>query len=83
VTLEDIELSNENLLKLKQFRPNEKVVVEITPFQPSIFDVTGSEESQDSDAELYDENNLSLSFAEDEENQEQGTVLQEWSFDGS
>ena len=38
VVLEDIELSNENLLELKQFRPNENVVVAITPVQVNLLE---------------------------------------------
>jgi len=38
VILEDIDLSDENLLELKQFRPNVNVAVEITPVQASFFD---------------------------------------------
>jgi hypothetical protein len=33
VILEDIELTNENLLQLRQIRPNENVLVEIMPIQ--------------------------------------------------
>ncbi|WP_027365085.1 hypothetical protein [Desulfotruncus alcoholivorax] len=40
VSLEDIELTNENLLELRQFRPNEQVKVVIEPVQPTLFDVT-------------------------------------------
>ncbi|MGI6491382.1 MAG: hypothetical protein ACOX0T_03015 [Pelotomaculum sp.] len=38
VILEDIELTNENLLELKQFRPNENVVVVITPVQVNLLE---------------------------------------------
>lgn len=34
--LDDIELTDENLLELKQFRPNEPVMVLITPVQVSL-----------------------------------------------
>ena len=39
VTLGDIELTNENLLELRQFKPNELVLVEIKPVQLSMFDI--------------------------------------------
>src|SRR5665647_1979541 len=45
VTLEDIELTNENLLEIKQFRPNEQVLVELTPMQVSLFDVDNRQHS--------------------------------------
>ncbi len=38
VVLEDIELTDENLTELRQFRPNELVIVEISPVQPSLFE---------------------------------------------
>lgn len=40
VILDDIELTDENLLELKQFRPNEPVLVVITPVQVSLADCT-------------------------------------------
>jgi len=38
VSLEDIELTNEKLLELRQFRPNEPVQVAIRSVQLSLFD---------------------------------------------
>lgn len=38
VVLEDIELTDENLTELRQFRPNELVSVEISPVQLNLFD---------------------------------------------
>ncbi len=42
VNLDEIELTNENLLELRQFRPNEPVNVIIKPAEPNLFDVAGS-----------------------------------------
>lgn len=39
VQLDDIELTNENLLELRQFRPNEQVNVNIEPVQMNLFDM--------------------------------------------
>ncbi|TYO94881.1 hypothetical protein [Desulfallas thermosapovorans] len=39
VQLDDIELTNENLLELRQFRPNEQVNVNIEPVQLNLFDM--------------------------------------------
>lgn len=39
VHLDDIELTNENLLELRQFRPNEQVNVVIEPVQLNLFDL--------------------------------------------
>ncbi len=38
VVLEDIELTDENLLELKQFKPNEQVLVELSPSQVNLLD---------------------------------------------
>lgn len=38
VILEDIELTGENLLELKQFKPNEQVLVELSPVQVNLLD---------------------------------------------
>lgn len=38
VILDNIELTNENLLELRHFKPNEPVMVIITPVQPGLFD---------------------------------------------
>ncbi|HPU35320.1 MAG TPA: hypothetical protein PL078_06220 [Bacillota bacterium] len=86
VVLEDIDLTNENLLELKQFRPNENVVVEITPVQVNLFDMGAAEKGQKKEAgqsgELVSddgEDEEFLSFAEGEE-EVQGGVIKEWKF---
>lgn len=57
VILEDIDLTNENLLELKQFMPNENVFVEITPVQASLFDPQVPKKSQENGPENCDELN--------------------------
>lgn len=84
VILEDIDLTNENLLELKQFRPNENVVVEITPVQTSFFSPNASKNSQEerleNSDELNSEDEISFSFAEEEEPEDNGTLVKEWMF---
>ena len=85
VILEDIELTNENLLELKQFKPNEQVLVELSPVQVSLFDAkkqqaigasgqNGQELLGDADGEEE-----FISFIEDEEQSDE-KVRKEWSF---
>ena len=84
VILEDIELSNENLLELKQFMPNENVVVEITPVQVSLFDAQvpnkGQKNSLGNSDELNSDDEISLTFIEDEEVEDEGSLVKEWMF---
>jgi len=87
VTLEDIELTNENLLEIKQFRPNEQVLVELSPVQVSLFDVNGQRQETggpgQSAQELLDDNSVEeefLSFVEDEPETENENVVKEWNF---
>lgn len=76
VLLDDIELTNENLLELKQFRPNEPVLVQITPVQVSL-DETPVVQSE----ERLDEDELAFEFLEGEpEELPPGAVEREWSF---
>lgn len=85
VILEDIDLTNENLLELKQFKPNENVVVEISPVQINLFDLK-AEEAQEKSADLGSElvnddgeDEEFLRFAEEAE-EPNATVLKEWKF---
>ena len=87
VTLEDIELTNENLLEIKQFRPNEQVLVELSPVQVSLFDVDnrqpGTGGSGQIGQELLDdagEEEEFISFVEDEPEMENENVVKEWNF---
>ena len=85
VILEDIELSDENLLELKQFRPNEQVMVELSPVQVSLFDVKKQQAvgapGQNGQELLGDAGGEEefISFIEDEEQSDE-KVRKEWSF---
>jgi hypothetical protein len=87
VTLEDIELTNENLLEIKQFRPNEQVLVELSPVQVSLFDTkmqkAGARSPGQSGQELLDdagEEEEFLNFVEEEPETENENVVKEWNF---
>lgn len=82
--LEDIDLTNENLLELKQFMPNENVFVEITPVQPSLFESQDPNKIPDNNLEnneeLNNDDEVSVSFSEDEEVEDNGTLVKGWVF---
>jgi hypothetical protein len=82
VILEDIDLTNENLLELKQFKPNENVLVEITPVQINLFDLKAPEKSQEKGVDLSEdgEEEELLRFTEGEDQEKDGTVVKEWRF---
>ncbi len=92
VILEDIALSNENLLELKQFLPNESVMVEISPLQVSMFDsstngvpqgFSGSPlngELSSSVPEHAVESSLAFSLEEGDHDDPSESVVQEWVF---
>ena len=84
LTLEDIELTNENLLEIKQFRPNEQVLVELSPVQVNLFDArVGAGFPGQSGQELLDdagEEEEFISFVEDEPVKENENVVKEWNF---
>ena len=87
MTLEDIELTNENLLEIKQFRPNEQVLVELSPVQVSLFDMNrrqpDARDQEQNSQELLDnagEEEEFISFVEDEPAEENEKVVKEWSF---
>jgi hypothetical protein len=87
VILEDIELTNENLLEIKQFRPNEQVLVELSPVQVSLFDVNGRQLGTEAPGqniqELLDdagEEEEFLNFVEGEIETENENVVKEWNF---
>ena len=48
VQLDEIGLTNENLLELRQFKPNEQVKVVIEPVQLTLFDLPPAGERQES-----------------------------------
>ncbi len=86
VTLEDIELSNENLLELKQFKPNEQVLVELSPVQVSLFDVKKQQAAGapgQNGQELLSaagEEEEFINFVEDEPVADNENVVKEWNF---
>jgi hypothetical protein len=87
VTLEDIELTNENLLEIKQFRPNEQVLVELTPVQVSLFDINGRQKGaggmEQSSQELLNDaggEEEFLNFVEGEPVADNENVVKEWNF---
>ncbi len=86
VTLEDIELTNDNLLELKQFKPNEQVLVELSPVQVSLFDVkkqqTAGAQGQPGQELLGDagEEEEFINFVEDETVADNENVVKEWNF---
>lgn len=47
-----IQFTSENLLELKQFRPNENVIVDIAPVQVSMLDHKVAEGGRDAGAEM-------------------------------
>lgn len=82
VILEDIDLTNENLLELKQFMPNENVLVEIAPIQPSFFDLQSKNQAPSliHNDQFNEEDELSISFAEEEDAEDTETLLRKWDF---
>ncbi|AHF07274.1 hypothetical protein [Desulfitobacterium metallireducens] len=84
VILEEIDLTNENLLELKQFMPNEDVVVEITPVQPSLFEDQDIKKLQENPLiqqdDLTHEEEQALSFSEEEEDPNNETLVKGWTF---
>jgi len=60
VNLDDIELTNENLLELRQFRPNEQVNVIIEPAELNLLEMAARDAKNRAQGEDY------LTFIEDE-----------------
>lgn len=83
VQLGDIELTDENLLELKQFRPNEPVLVVITPVQISLLDKlpVKAKKPQDESETLDGDEEPAFQFIEGEpEELPPEAVEREWSF---
>ncbi|MDD4237228.1 MAG: hypothetical protein PHT62_01540 [Desulfotomaculaceae bacterium] len=91
VILEDIALTDENLLELKQFKPNEQVLVELSPVQVNLLDfdakgqtaaTTGqNRQERPGDASLDVEEKEFMSFMEgDEPLKENERVEKAWVF---
>ena len=87
VILDDIDLTNENLTELKMFKPNEKVFVEITPVQLSLFDnVANIDDAKNTNKDIEignlfsDENNDGefVGITEGDTQSSNGTVIKEW-----
>jgi hypothetical protein len=92
VILEDIELTGENLLELKQFKPNEQVLVELSPAQVNLldFDVKkqAASSSEQKSQELFGSDSLYVEEKEfmdlmegDEPLGVHEKVEKEWKFD--
>jgi len=91
VILEDIDLSDENLLELKQFKPNEQVLAELSPVQLNIFDIdkrqrsggTGgqSKNSQELIGSDNEEEEFISFMEEDQPLKNNEKVEKEWIFD--
>lgn len=91
VILGDIDLTNENLLELRQFQPNEPVNVIIKPAEPTIFDIQAppvqaqtkqkaAQNQELADKEQGEEDDRFLTFTEEDENtgEPPGKVVREF-----
>jgi hypothetical protein len=89
VQLDEIELTNENLLELRQFRPNEPVTVIIKAIQPTLFEAAASRvlnedrrksaESQELARDDMEESENFLTFIdEDKDGPPAGKVVKEF-----
>ncbi|MGI6492646.1 MAG: hypothetical protein ACOX0T_09615 [Pelotomaculum sp.] len=91
IILEDIELTDENLLELKQFKPNEQVLVELSPVQVNLLEFEAKKQAAASigpgNQELLGSDSMDIgekefmSFIEgDEPLKENERVEKEWVF---
>ena len=86
VQLDEIGLTNENLLELRQFRPNEQVKVVIEPVQLTLFDMMPEQDRKEAQAKAATNKELNiddaeeeyLSFSEDEDEPVQGKIVREF-----
>ena len=76
VQLGEIELTNENLLELKQFRPNEPVQVIITPLQVTLADKGISDDQERG----FEDEPPAFELVEGETPQPPGAVYKAWNF---
>lgn len=67
VNLDDIELTNENLLELRQFRPNEPVSVIIEPVELNLLEIAAFRINNEGRPALATNQNLDENQAENEE----------------
>ena len=80
VQLDDIELTNENLLELKQFYPNEQVLVVITPIQVSLLDGSKAAKAAGNMESLQEEDSPAFELVEGDAAVSPGLVEREWRF---
>ncbi|MBM7856161.1 hypothetical protein JOC37_002594 [Desulfohalotomaculum tongense] len=78
VILEDIQLTNENLLELKQFKPNEQVMVEIKPLQLSFDD--RAEDKEILSGEEKEESSVVEIIEGEPEDLPESQILKSWNF---
>lgn len=78
VILEDIQLTNENLLELKQFKPNEQVMVEIKPLQLSFDD--RAEDKEILNEREKEETSLVEIIEGEPEDLPESQILKSWNF---
>ena len=79
LVLSDIELTDENLLELRQFKPNEAVMVVITPAQATIFDYLKKGKGKPPRGGQGGEEEL-IAIEEDGDGPPEGRVVREWKF---
>lgn len=88
VILEDIDLTDENLLELKQFKPNEQVLAELSPVQVDLFNFNAKQQAlgdngqnpQELSSDAGEEEEF-ISFVEGEKTLENNEKLRKgWSF---
>ena len=80
VILDDIELTDENLLELKQFRPNEPVMVQINPVQVSLMDKLPTEAKAEDTLDEPEDGGLFQFIEGEPEDLPPEAVAKEWNF---
>lgn len=91
VILDEIDLTNENLLELRQFRPNEPVNIIIKPAELTIFDIQAppariqakpkaaqNQELADKEPPEEDDRFLTLTEEDPDDGEPTGTVVREF-----
>lgn len=80
VILDDIDLTNENLLELRQFKPNENVLVTIEPAQMSLFETAGAKAGHNELAADESDNDDTFLEISDGDGSVQGKIAKAWNF---
>ncbi|AEF94495.1 hypothetical protein Desca_1647 [Desulfotomaculum nigrificans CO-1-SRB] len=80
VLLDDIELTDENLLELKQFRPNEPVTVQINPVQVSLLDKPPAAAKAEDSLDEPEDGGLFQFIEGEPEDLPPEAVAKEWNF---